>query len=404
MSDTDDKIKKLGELLAAQPDYQLAGKLLANLHNALIALRDPQFKGLFAFDEMVCAPILLRPINPVAGFAPHPLTDVDVSMLQEKLQKMGLGRLSRDVTHQAVDAIAHERRFHPLRDYLNRITCDGKPRVGAWLTNYIGAEPSEYVRRVGTMFLISMVARIFKPGAKVDHMLVIEGPQGELKSTACAVLGGAYFSDSLPELNVGKDVSQHLRGKWLIEIGEMHVMSRADATLLKSFISRTEEKYRPSYGRREVIEPRQCIFIGTTNRATYLKDESGGRRFWPIKCGTILIKDLIRDRDQLFAEAVKLFRDGVPWWPDRDFEKQFIMPEQADRYEADAWEEPIASYLKGKDRVLIGEVAKLALCMETPRIGTADQRRIAAVLEQLGWDRLPKDWQGKRWWGPRRKS
>jgi predicted P-loop ATPase len=132
-----------------------------------------------------------------------------------------------------------------------------------------------------------------------------------------------------------------------------------------------------------------------------LKDETGGRRFWPIKAGTIKIEALAWDRDQLFAEAVKLYRDGMQWWPDRNFEREHIMTQQADRYESDAWEESIADYLKTKDRVTIGEIAKLALFIETPRIGTADQRRIAAVLDMLGWQRLPKDWQGKRWWGPK---
>src|SRR5262249_5923790 len=215
------------------------------------------------------------------------------------------------------------------------------------------------------------------------HLLVLEGPQGILKSTACRILGGEWFSDHLPDITQGKDASQHLRGKWLIEVSEMHAMGRAEATQLKSFITRQVERFRPSYGRLEVIEPRQCVFIGTTNRDAYLRDETGGRRFWPAKAGNIDVTALERDRDQLFADAVERFNKREQGWPTKRFEQEHIMPEQAARYEADTWEGNIREYIAPRERVLIGDIARDALFLETPRIGTADQRRIAAALERL---------------------
>jgi predicted P-loop ATPase len=238
------------------------------------------------------------------------------------------------------------------------------------------------------MFFISMVARIFEPGCKSDYMVVLECEQGIQKSRACLALATApYFSDCLSDIH-HKDAKQHLRGKWLIEISELVAFSKAATETLKAFITRTTEKYRPPYGHEDVAEPRQCVFIGTTNREAYIKDETGGRRFWLVKTGAFDIAALERDRDQLFSEAVDRYRHGEHWWPDPALEKEHIKPEQDDRYEGDAWEHPIAEYLKGVSETYVLTIARDGLGFDiVAKVGSRDQHRIVAILFKLGWRR-----------------
>jgi predicted P-loop ATPase len=377
---------------------------LYNLANAMLGFRnDEAIKDMLAYDEMFCGEVKIREIGRRAVLpTPKPVDDVDVTAIQEWFQLNGLKLLGQEIVRQAIDMRAHEQCFHPVRDYLNGLQWDHKPRVGEWLATYLGVESNEYMGAIGCMFLVAAVARIYLPGCQADYMLILEGPQGEYKSTACKILAGEWFSDNLPDIaTAGKDVSQHLRGKWIIEISELNAMSRAESAQLKSFISRQTERYRRTYGWKESVEPRQCVFIGTTNKSVYMRDETGGRRYWPVRTGSINLDGLRRDRNQLFAEAVQLFRDGVQWWPDKAFEVAHIKPEQDERYETDVWEAPVADYLATlltQPRVTISQVARNALgFISDARIGTADARRIAAVLERQGWRRAPRQSSGRFW-------
>ena len=376
------------------------GNPLGNLANAAMALRRaPELVELVAYNEMARHSVLRAPVPDSRRpeiVAPRALEDADVSGVLEWLQRKGLRRLGKEVCAQAVDLVAREAGFHPVRQYLTGLRWDGTQRLAGWLTNYLGAGQSPYTSAIGQMFLIASVARIMRPGCKSDYMLVLEGDQGARKSTACAILGGDWFSDSLPDVSGGKDVAVHLNGKWLIEVAELSALSKAETHALKAFITRDTERYRPPYGREEIVAPRQCIFIGTTNQSVYLKDETGGRRFWPVKVGTIDTDALTRDRDQLFAEALAAFHAGEKWWPDGDFERIHIAPEQEARFEADPWESIVKGWLEPREKCTIAEVAHDCLHIETQRLGTADQRRITAILERFGW--VSRRNEKGRWW------
>jgi predicted P-loop ATPase len=382
------------------------GNVICNLDNALRALtEDEQLKDMFAFNEMSRRVMVVKPLNDHdranPEFAERRLTDTDCALVMAYLQQNGLLKIGPEAVNRAIDIRAERQKFHPVREYLDRLAWDGTERLGTWMATCLGADYNDYNATIGTMMIIAMTARIYRPGCKFDHMVILEGPQGAMKSTALSVLGGPYFSDALPDIATGgKDVSQHLRGKWLIEVTELHAMSRAGNSLLKSFLSRDKEQYRPSYGRNDVDEPRQCIFVGTTNREQYLRDETGARRFWPVKIGTINLNRLREQRDQMFAEAVNRFKNGEQWWPSRQFEQAHLHIEQDERYEVDAWEQAIVSHLDASTAtdVTVFEIARGCLEFDNlSRIGTADQRRIIAILEHLGWKR-GKRYNNRRPW------
>lgn len=365
------------------------GKALPVVANAIIGLRT-EFAGRFSYNEM-----MRTTVHAASGVA---IQDNDAVLIQAEMQHAGLKRIGRETVLDAIGVVARDHSFHPVRQYLESLEWDGIERVGEFFPAYLGTANTPYECASGKMFLIAMVARIMEPGCKADYVPVIEGPQGALKSTFCKILAGPYFSDNLPDVS-NKDSSQHLRGKWLIEISEMHVFNRAETAHLKSFITRTDEQYFARYGRHEVFEQRMCVFVGTTNKEIYLRDETGARRFWPVKViGVIDIDSLIRDRDQLFAEAVYLYRKEARWWPDREFEQQYIRPQQEERYEEDAWEDAVSSHLEtvfGGTTILA--VAK-SIGFDTARLGTADQRRIAAAMGRAGWERGKRGNDGSRLW------
>lgn len=228
------------------------------------------------------------------------------------------------------------------------------------------------------------MARALTPGEKVDAMLILEGGQGVGKSSALRVLTGeSWFGDALPDMG-SKDAATYLRGKWIVEIAELTAVRRADLEQVKAFLTRQEERYRPPYGRTEVFEPRRCVFAGTTNSSDYLRDETGNRRFWPVRVGTIDLDAIEDNRDQLWAEAVVAYQSGENWWLEGEAENQSVIA-QSERQEDDAWVSIVSDFAAGKSEVACRQVLNEALIILPADMARAHTQRVSKILVQLGF-------------------
>jgi hypothetical protein len=377
--------------------------------NGCIILRqEPTLAGRTRFDEHRQRP-MGRDLPWRPGGEWRDWTNTDDIRLAEWCQLRGVP-LRSSTCAEAVAAVADDNRVHPIREYLEGLEWDGTPRLDRWLSTHLGAvargEPQAvYLRQVGRRWPISAVARIYRPGCKADHGLIIEGGQGIGKSTALAALTPTpeWFTDEIADLG-SKDAAQDITGKWIIELGELSALKRGDVERVKAFMSRSTDHYRPSYGRRSQDFPRQCVFAGTTNADAYLADETGNRRFWPVKVGKIDIDAIQRDRDQLWAEAVHAFKAAEKWWLDREVE-QAAAEEQAERRITDPWEELVLPWLVGRaGDVTIADIMQTALGLDTAKRDQPAQNRVARILRANGWERVRVRILGERGYVYRRVS
>jgi predicted P-loop ATPase len=380
-----------------------AGEIRRQLSNAMHAFRDaPPWSGVLAHDEFAMKTMCMAPPPWRNGETqwPREWTSYDDLLAANWLQHEGIG-VTPAITQQAVEAVARDQSFHPVRDFLDGLTADGVPRLATWLTDYMGVTDTPYHREVGRIILVSAVARIYRPGCKVDTVPIFEGRQGAKKSTAMRVMFDPWFTDDLAELG-SKDAALQTRGVWGIEIGELDAMSRSEVSKVKAFVSRTTDRYRPPYGSRVIEVPRGCSFWGTTNQDHYLKDETGNRRYLPVTVGEIDIAGLTDDRDLLWAEAVTAFKAGEDWWiTDKEILAE-AANQQRDRYAGDAWDGKISSFIASRNQVTVAEVLRDCLYLEVSRWGQTEQNRIARSLRSMGWERKQRRSSDGRDWVYRR--
>jgi hypothetical protein len=356
---------------------------VANVGIALAA--DPAFRDVLRFDQLRGCPVAASlPWHPCEGW--REWTDRDDVALAEWLQLRGLNAKPATCA-AAVQHVAAAHPVDPLRERLEALAWDGTPRLDTWLTVYLGVADTAYARAVGRAWLVQAVARAFRPGCKADHALILEGPQGAFKSTACSILALSpdWFADEVADLGT-KDSAQDLRGKWLVELGELSAMRRSAVERVKAFVSRSTDHYRPSYGRRSQDFPRRCVFVGTTNSDAYLADETGGRRFWPVRVGAIDIGALRRDAGQLWAEAAAAFRADEAWHLPRELELQ-AREQQAERRVTDPWEAAVLQWAGRQFGPVTIAEALTAIGLDLERRDQVAANRVARIFRAHGWER-----------------
>lgn len=391
-----------------------SGAVLPALDNVFsILLNDEAWQGVLGFEQFSGRVMKLKPPPFDEGGAVGEWTDRDDSRCVLWLgQRYGFSP-KPDITMEAAFLVAERNPYHVVRDYLEsvRTKWDRKPRLRSWLIDYLYVEDTEYARLVGFKWLLGAIGRVMRPGCKMDNILILEGKQDAGKSRAFGLLFGQdWFTDA--HITIGdKDTYVVMQGKWVIELAELDALNKADSSLAKKFFTTAVDTFRPPYGRRAIDVPRQWVACGTVNFDAYLKDESGNRRYWPVKAADVLdLVGLARDRDQLWAEAFTEYLEWeraneeaggllpTPWQVTQD-EKPMFAVEQEARYEGDVYETMIARHLHdmtGNEittEQILSEVLKLEISKWTP----AEQRRIGKALKSIGWVRKRRSSGAREW-------
>jgi putative DNA primase/helicase len=351
-----------------------------------------------AFAKQIVATDRL-PWHPSGLTYPRQIEDTDGTRAAGWLEGVNCSRISIATAKSCIIAVGRDLPFNPLVDWLTGLEWDGTPRIGKWLSYYLGAEPlTPYLEAVGPKFLISAVARALRPGCKADCMLVLEGPQGRLKSSSVRTLFGPdWFSDDLPDFG-HQYLALNMQGKWCFELAELASLSRAESNKIKAVLSRQVDRFKAPYDRFPMEHPRQCVFVGTTNPMDgYFKDPTGSRRFWPVACGTIALETLAADREQLWAEAVHCFERGDPWWLDAE-QATHAKAEQDTRHETDPWEPTILRRIRTAQHITTSALLEEDLQIKVGDQTRTDEMRVAGILARAGWERRRTMVNGIRRW------
>lgn len=390
----------------AELEYTKSGKLLCNIANIILILEnDPALAGHIVHD-------LFTGMDSAKDGLPwnknaNQWTDTDDANLRVWLEKH-YDITGKEKIADALTAVLTRHSYHPIRDYLNGLTWDGVPRLDRIIIDYMGAEDSELNRAMSRKHFVAAVARVFNPGCKYDYCLIMSGAEGIGKSTLLRVMGGKWFNDSITTLE-GKEGMEQLRRAWVVELGELSSIKRSDVEQVKAHLSKQVDIYRAAYARRVLEHPRQCVFCGTTNEALFLKGDTGNRRFWVIPVVAELRKyrdwseAIRRDRDQLWAEAVRYYKQGEPLYLSEELEAQAKQRQQDFNDDND---DPIVAMLDKYLNTLLPvnwdtmDIQARRSYLRDPdplqAEGTVKRDKVCAaefICEQLGKDMADKDYK-----------
>jgi len=315
--------------------------------------------------------------------APREWRDVDTLGLTTYVQRdLGIRHMGDDTMFKAAVIHAHNSMRCEPRDWMETLVWDKTPRIDAFLVDFMGSKDTDYTRAASKNFWIAMAARIYRPGCQVDNMLVLEGPQGQRKTTALRVIGGRWYAEATESV-MSKDFFLILHGRLIVEIADFDAFKKAEVTRIKQVVSCPTDRFRMPYGRTAQDHPRMSVFVGTTNEDNYLRDSTGGRRFWPVRCGEIKYAEIAKLREQLFAEAVSRFKAGEDWYKMPDS----AIAEQEARRQVDEWENNIGTFLVGRTVVTLGDIAEDCLKVPIGQFNQVQQRRVGGIMRRIGWEK-----------------
>lgn len=366
----------------------------ATLGNVLAILDgDPRWSSRFSYDGFTLEVCLDQ----------KPIPEEEATRLTAKFAYDYALDTQTVLVTECVRAVARRRVFHPVRDWLDGLRWDGVSRVGDLLVSGFGAlvrEDEGLVREIGKQFLVSLVARVWRPGEKVDTMLVLTGKQGMFKSTSFETLVSQpwFLSTKLDLTN--KDSYIQLRGKWLVEFGEMAAMKRADDSTSKGWLSNRVDNYRAPYAKRAEDHPRQTVACGSANVDELLMDPTGYRRYRPVGVDRADIEWISRNREQLFAEAVVLYKAGERWWFDEGSPWGERMRKWAAPYQTThPWTETVVAWLEQTAKTgkygsfTTVDVLCLALGKNVGDLTEREQTAVGNVLRLIGCPRVGRTHQ-----------